>query len=60
MTTEQKIDEIYKTIVKGHPSSEELVKAAQKVVSIRFSSAGWEELSDAITDLANVIEGGRI
>ena len=60
MTTEQKIDEIYKTIVKGHPSSEELLKAAKKVVFIRFSSAEWEELSDAITDLANVIEEGRI
>lgn len=61
LTIEEKVDAIYRTVVKGSPASDGLITAAQEVVDVRFdSSKEWEDLSDAISELANALEGEKV
>lgn len=61
ISAEEKIDAIYRTVVKGVPASDKLIKAAQEVVNIRFdSSKCWDDLSDAICELSNALERKKI
>ncbi len=51
------VREIHETVVKGKPASDDLLAAAQNVVEVRYRGGGeWEELSEAILNLANVLE----
>jgi len=59
MFTEQynMIKEIHETVVKGKPANDDLLRAAENVVEVRYRGGGeWEELSEAILNLANVLE----
>jgi len=50
------IEEIHATTVRGMPASAELREAAQRVVEIRYKEgASWNDLSEAIFNLANVV-----
>ena len=61
MTMEEKIDAIYRTVVKGAPASDELMAAAEQVVKVRFdSSKEWEDLDNSICELANALERKKV
>lgn len=61
LTMEEKIDAIYRTVVKGAPASDELIMAAQNVVDMRFdNSKQWEDLSDSIVELANILKRRKV
>jgi hypothetical protein len=56
---EKQVKEIHETVVKGKPADDELLEAAKNVVEERYRSGGeWEDLSQRILELANIIEGG--
>ena len=48
--------EIHAAVILGTPASDELVKAATKVVRARFGQKEWEPLKDAIAELAGVLK----
>lgn len=61
LTTPEKVDAIYRTVVRGAPASDELIVVAQNVVDVRFdSSKQWEDLNDAICGLANALERKKV
>jgi hypothetical protein len=50
------IKEIHETVVKGKPAQDELWRAAKRVVDERYKGKEWDDLSEAILELANVLE----
>jgi len=59
MKIETMIKEIYETVVKGKPSDDKLIKAAEQVVYEREQGSEWDDLSEAIRELAEVLEEGK-